>query len=158
MIEKNQNTVPTKSPLTLKEFVEDNDKLLTAMGVMGALAAFFATVKNGQYIAFLSVGLLFVLYIELYKGLYKIRARSDTLSLFITIATGFPVAIYIFIAQTYWENFRGYFVPLTSVAAIGLLIPRLKRKFGNKKWIIIYILIVAIFLVIYEILLFKFLL
>ena len=59
MSETKQTPVSTtRKSTTLKEFIDDNDKLLTAIGVMGALAAFFSTVKNGEYLAFLSFGML----------------------------------------------------------------------------------------------------
>lgn len=152
MSENSQKTELQKK-ISLKDFVEANEKLITAIGVMGALAAFFTVATNGQYIAFLSVGLLLVLYVEFYNELNKLRGRSATLLLFTTIATGFPFAICLFMAQTYWENFKDYFVPVGTVAAFSLLMPSLMNKFGRKKSIAIFVTILAIFMISYEILL-----
>jgi hypothetical protein len=75
---------PTKRT-TLKEFINDNDKLLTAMGVMGALAALFTTVKDGQFLSFLAFAMLLVLDIELVHTFYKSRGWSETLIIFETL-------------------------------------------------------------------------
>jgi hypothetical protein len=76
-IEKKPSPLPEKKR-PLKEFVDENDKLLTSIGVMGAIAAFFTTVTGGELIAFLSFALMLVLDVELVRLLYKKKDTSAT--------------------------------------------------------------------------------
>ena len=47
------NLAPTTiKKISLKDFINDNDKLFTAIGVVGALAALFTTIKDGQALSF----------------------------------------------------------------------------------------------------------
>jgi hypothetical protein len=89
---------------TLKEFIDENDKLLTAMGVMGALAALFTTVKNGQYLAFLAFTMLLVLDVELVRSfyaLYKIRGWGETLIIFDTLLEFLIGGVGLYVVTTY---------------------------------------------------------
>ena len=150
MSETKQTPVSTtRKSITLKEFINENDKLLTAIGVMGALAAFFTTVNNGEYLAFLSFAMLLVLYSELYKSLFRVKNSEGTMYLFQYISMGFPVVVGIFMAETYTNYFKTYFLPLIITVAFSSLIPVLKRKFSRKTSLIIYTVVIIIFILAY---------
>ena len=150
MSETKQTPVSTtRKNTTLKEFINENDKLLTAIGVMGALAAFFTTVKNGEYLAFLSFAMLLVLFAEFYKSLYRVKYSEGTMYLFQYISMGFPVIVGIFMAQTYTNYFGTYFLPLIITVALSSLIPVLNRKFSRKTSLIIYTVAIIIFILAY---------
>ena len=117
--QKKPNSLPEKKR-PLKEFIDDNDKLLTSVGVMGAIAAFFTTVKGGELIAFLSFALMLVLDIELVRLLFKRTEMSATLTAFQFLSQAFPSAIGIFLIQTYPNYFISYFAPIViSLASIS---------------------------------------
>jgi hypothetical protein len=118
MSETSNVSSPTPTKRTsLKEFINDNDKLFTAIGVMGALAALFTTLKNGQYIAFLSFAMLLVLNVELMINLHKTKGMSETLIIFQVFFESFIAAIAVFIFVTYPSYF-----PLLISAPVGIFI------------------------------------
>jgi hypothetical protein len=120
---------------TLKEFIDDNDKLLTAMGVMGALAALFTTVKDGQFLAFLAFAMLLVLDVELVHTFYKTRGGSETLIVFESLLEVFMVGIGEFMWMTYPTYFEYQFSAIIVGITLGWLsikaYKRLKR--GSSK-------------------------
>jgi len=79
----------------LKEFIDENKKLLTAIGVMGALAALFTPLKNGEFVSFISFAMLIVLYAEFISSLFKVRGPNPNL-------VCFPIC-YNGVFQCYWH-------------------------------------------------------
>lgn len=132
--EKNPSSTP-KERISLKEFIDTNDKLVTALGVMGALAALFTTVKNGQYLAFLAFFMLLALDVELVRSFYKSRGRgwSETLILFETILELFIAGIGIFIIQTYLVYVERVLYPLLSGFLAYWVAIRFYRRQKKKK-------------------------
>jgi hypothetical protein len=149
MSQSKETTVSKNQNITLKGFIEDNEKLLTAIGVMGALAALFANVANGQYVAFLSFVMLLVLYAELYRALWNIHSSKETMSLFKYVAFIFPTAVCIFLSQTYWSYFKNWFMPLIVTEVLYLLVPALRKSFSRKTSFVVYMAIIIIFIITY---------
>jgi hypothetical protein len=134
--------------ISLTQFVEENEKLITAIGVMGVLAALFANVKNGEYVCFLSFALLLVLYAELYKSLFKIDAHG-IMFLFQWIAWSFPVAVGIFMAQTYWSYFKSFFVTAFLMVACVSVVPYVVRRPHKKllfiTWCCVFVAVMLVY-------------
>jgi hypothetical protein len=136
---KTNNQEPEKNPsstpigrLSIREFIDINDKLLTAMGVMGALAALFTTVKNGQLLAFLAFAMLLVLDVELIRSFYSlrgVRGWSETLIIFETLLEFLIGGIALFIIQTYTLYFMEYLLgPIFGIAIAWYFLVRRKKK------------------------------
>jgi hypothetical protein len=139
MSKKKQKTVPKSQEIaTFKVFIKENETLITAIGVMGALAAFFSTMPNGFgiYPALIAFAMLLVLCAELTKSLFAIRRCEETLSLFKMLSILFPSAVFLFIVESFWNQitFRTWFLPFVLMEGIYLVIPRKKiqcKKISN---------------------------
>jgi len=110
------NPVPTLKKVTLKDFINDNDKLFTAIGVVGALAALFTTIKDGQALSFFAFVLLVVLDLELWGAFPKRTKLSWNLQIFqfVSQVLLFSIAIYI------WNNYRSFAKPYLGLLIYGL--------------------------------------
>lgn len=123
-----------KKRASLKDFIDENDTLLTAMGVMGALAALFTTVKNGQYLAFLSFAMLLVLDVELVRSFYVNKGWGgwgETLIVFEFLLEGFILGIGVFIFTTYPSHLPFLVGPVASVTSVWLLL-KAKRRLNRR--------------------------
>jgi hypothetical protein len=111
-----KNLLEPKGRITLKEFIDENDKLLAAMGVMGALAALFTKVQGGEYLASLAFMMLLILDVELVLSFYKSRGRgwSRILIIFETFLEFLIVGVGEFILRTYPAYFEGQFLPIIA--------------------------------------------
>jgi hypothetical protein len=58
-----QNAGPEEQPLT--DFITKHEKIITVIGIFGALTAFFASLKNGAILVIFSYLLFFLLCLEL---------------------------------------------------------------------------------------------
>lgn len=123
----------TKKRVTLKEFINDNDKLITAIGVMGALAALFTTVKNAEILAFSAFTMLLVLDFELLMCSYRIRSQSETLIVFQGLFQIFLIFVGVFLANAYPNYIEWLLTPMIIGIAIGWLALRLGRRIKNRK-------------------------
>jgi hypothetical protein len=117
--------------ITLKDFINENDKLFTAIGVMGALGAFFTTIKNGELLSFLSFLLLFILDVQLIMLIPKTRDSSASLVVFQVFFQIFLAAIGLYIIQQYPKYLILIIPSITGVATAGAYII-LKRKHSRK--------------------------
>jgi hypothetical protein len=69
--------------LSLKEWIDDNEKLLTVTGVFAALTAYFSTLKEPyNYTGILSFGLFLLLLIEVWLSIPKLSYCALRLKLF----------------------------------------------------------------------------
>jgi hypothetical protein len=125
--EKKPNLLPRKR-VELKDFINDNDKLLASIGIMGALAAFFTTIKGGTFIAFLAFALMLVLDVELVRMHFKIVGVSMTMFAFEFLSQLLPSAIGVFLLQAYPLYFTEYFAPLLIV-----LVSLASRNFFSRR-------------------------
>lgn len=132
---QDKQITPPRKKLSLKEYIDDNDKLLTAMGVMGGLAAFFTTVKDGQYLAFLSFAMLLVLDVELIIEFYKNKPWDSTLILFETFLEGFVGAIVRFMMVTFPSYFEEWLFPIIAfllLVTLGFSVIRIVQRKRKK--------------------------
>ena len=147
---KTPSPVQSTNRKTLKIFIDENDKLLTAIGVMGALAALFTTVKNGEYLAFLSFLLLLILDFQLIMLTPKIRDSAISLVVFEIVLQVFFIAILEYIIQQYPK----YFV-LFIQGGEGLVVVSgyylLRRKYSRRTSVVVagilYVTLTLIYLV-----------
>jgi hypothetical protein len=138
---------------TLRQFLKDNEPLLTALGVTGALAGFFTSFTNdyGIYPALISFAMFLVLAVELEKSLFGVRNIEETFRVFKYLTFLLPPAVFMFIVQSYWQQgmFRAWFLPFLVIEAVALTIPATRKKFGNKIGFAVFMGSIIIFLVIY---------
>ena len=87
---QNQQSQQTdESKLTLEQFISENDKVLTVIGVFIALAAFWLTLPLktiSTFLAFLCIIATFPLFFELYKKLFSAKGTLN-LTIFTNIFT-----------------------------------------------------------------------
>jgi hypothetical protein len=123
--EKNLNLEP-KGRISLKEFIDANDKLLAAMGVMGALAALFTKVEGGEYLACLAFIMLLILDVELVLSFYKTRGRgwSQILIIFETFLELLIGGVGLFVLRTYPAYLETQFLPLIASFGACVLVAR----------------------------------
>lgn len=102
MSEKVQTQIPpTKKKVELKAFINENDKLFTAIGVMGALAALFTQLKDAQYLSFTAFVLLLLMDWELFRSFPKSEEASITLTIFEMFSQIFLIGIGIYLYTAY---------------------------------------------------------
>jgi hypothetical protein len=115
---------PTKKRIALKAFINENDKLFTAIGVMGALAALFTRLENAELLSFISFVMLLLLDFELWRTFPKSEEASLTLAVFEWLSQGFLflVAVYLYMAYPLYFRFMSAVVvfSLFAVAFIAL--------------------------------------
>lgn len=101
MSEKAQTQVtPAEKRVSLKAFISENDKLFTAIGVVGALAALFTKLKDAEFLSFLAFVLLLLLDWELWTSFPKSEEASLTLTIFEMFSQMFlfGIGLYLLIA------------------------------------------------------------
>lgn len=147
-------TTQTSSPasiskrITIKEFIDENDKLFTAIGVMGALAALFTTLKNAEVLSLLSFILLLILDWQLIMVFPKMRDSSASLVFFEVFSQAFFGTIGAYIFQQY-PKYLFLIIPSSSglVVAGGFIL--LRRKYSRKISMLVAGVIFAFLMVVY---------
>jgi len=120
---------------TLSDFINDNDKLLTTMGVFGGLTALFTTIENGEVLSFLSFFIFLVLGWELYTRFPNWREwRESTIKLFIfrilSLVLVFGVAVYLLYSYlSYFALSLVYIFFICLFVFEGIIIPKIKNFF-----------------------------
>jgi hypothetical protein len=115
----------------LKTFIDENDKLLTAIGLLGGLAALFTTIKNDEYFSFLSFLLLFILDLQLLMLIPKVRDSSVSLVVFQVVFQVFLSAIGGYIIQQYPKYLILIIPSVNGLVLVGGFI-LLRRKYSRK--------------------------
>ena len=121
---------------TLKEFIEYNYHLLTAIGVFGVLTILFTSIENGQALSFLSFFVFFVLCWELLEpkmvkweewehNTFKLNIFKTLLFLLVISLAFYLVMTYTVYTLAYWVLFTILFV-VTSMAIIVNFLERHK--------------------------------
>ncbi len=128
---KTPSPVQPANRKTLKAFIDENDKLFTAIGVMGALAALFTTIKNGEYLAFLSFLLLLILDYQLILLIPKIKNSSVSLVVFQGVFQAFVSAIFAYIVQQYPKYLILVIPSLDGLVLVGGFV-LLRRKYSRR--------------------------
>lgn len=124
------SSAPPRRKKALKEFINDNDKLFTAIGVAGALAALFTQLKNAELLSFITFLMLLVLDFELWRAFPKSEEASLTLAVFEWLSQGFLFLVAVYLYMTYPLYFRLMSgVVIFSLFAIGFILLDRKYKF-----------------------------
>lgn len=122
---------------TLSDFINANDKLLTTMGVFGALTALFTTIENGEILSFLSFFIFLVLGWELFSRFPKWRKwRESTIKLFIfrilSVVLVFGVAVYLLYSYLTYFVLSLLEISLICLLVFGeIIIPKIKNSLEN---------------------------
>jgi hypothetical protein len=138
------------SKKSLKSFIDENDKMFTAIGVMGALAALFTTLKNGEYLAFLSFVLLYILDFQLLWSMPKIKDSSISLVLFEGFSQVLLGAIAVYVIQLYPKYFVLVIPTITGFMSAALYV-FLRQKHSRKTAAIAAGIVFAVLMVVYYI-------
>ncbi|MGA2310464.1 MAG: hypothetical protein ABSG57_13075 [Candidatus Bathyarchaeia archaeon] len=128
MSDKTQTQIPpAKKRVSLKAFINENDKLLTAVGVMGALAALFTQLKDAEFLSFFAFILLLLIDWELWTSFPKSEEASLTLTIFEMFSQFFLFGIgaYLFIA---YETFVLLLLPLILFGIFAGIFVLLNRR------------------------------
>jgi hypothetical protein len=144
------SSIQSTNRKTLKTFIDENDKLLTAIGVMGALAALFTTLKNGEYLAFLAFLLLYILDYQLVVLIPRIRDSSISLVVFQAFFQAFLGAIGVYIVQQYPKYLIIVIPPVSGSVLVGGFV-LLRRKYSRKISALVAGALFAILMLIYYI-------
>jgi hypothetical protein len=127
--EEVQTQIPqAKKKVTLREFINENDKLFTAIGVVGALAALFTKVENGELLSFISFVMLLVLDFELWRAFPRSEEASLTMAIFEWLLQGFLFLVAVYLYMTYPLYFR-FMVVVAVFSLFALAFIGLDRKF-----------------------------
>jgi hypothetical protein len=89
---------------TLSDFIKENHDLLTAMGVFGGLTALFTRIEPegmGNFLAFWSFTIFFVLSWELYTKFPKLETFNNRLVLFQLLLISLSVTIFLYLLLVY---------------------------------------------------------
>ena len=125
----------TVQKVTLEQWVNEHEKLLTASGVFGALTAYFSQLAgSGKYISFTSLVLFLLLTAEVYITLPWSRA-TIRLELFAYAFCGLLVATAFYFAGLYWHPLlSSTYGPSWLGIAYPLLLAWVYRKLGIFQW------------------------
>lgn len=122
-----------ESPKDLEDFVQQHDKLLTAIGVFAGLTALFTTIETkdmGNLLAFWSFAIFSVLSWELFTKFPQIKSFNNRLVLFqmLTMFLGFCIFLYLIIVYTaYSLVFGSLFAVLFGSAIIAVYVKFAER-------------------------------
>lgn len=112
----------------IRQFVEDNYKLITVVGVFGALSAFLLNIKD-FFSAFLALLIFLILCIELWIALPRSEEASMRLTFFEAIFYIFFLAIFFNIIRFVFESHKDLILlfcvcvilPIYVAITIGLI-------------------------------------
>ncbi|MCJ7425352.1 hypothetical protein MUP01_13970 [Candidatus Bathyarchaeota archaeon] len=148
MPEEMQTQIPeAKKRVTLKAFINQNDKLFTAIGVTGGLAALFTRLEHAELLSFITFIMLILLDFELWRTFPKSEEASFTLAIFEWLSQGFLFLVAVYLYMTYPLYFKGLVVVVVFLlfAGVFILLDRrfklyafFRRVFPEGKWYIAY--------------------
>lgn len=114
--------------VTLREFIEENYRLFTTIGVAGGLTAVFTRLENAEYLAFLSFIMLILLDWELWVAFPKSEEASITLTVFEWLLQIFLFAVGGYICISY-TNYVLALLPVIIFSVLGGVFIILNKKF-----------------------------
>lgn len=115
--------------VSLKEFIDDNYKMLAVMGVLGAIIAFFARIEGYEGSDFLiawSFTAFLLVNWELWKTLDEIPAISWRLVLFGASLLGVFSYVSGYVIFNYWQQVLLLGIPILIVLPIIYLLVRFR--------------------------------
>ena len=115
--------------VSLKEFVDENYRLLAVVGVFGGLTTLFTRLENGEYLASTSFTVFLLLTLELYRTCrkYEFDKESDSLVFFEFLSGLIPLYLAWYIIQTYMDNLLWFWIGVFPIL-FGLAFVRYMQK------------------------------
>jgi len=120
--------------ITLREFIENNYRLFTVIGVLGGLAALFTRLENGEYLAFITFVMLILVDWELWVAFPKSEEASVTLGIFEMFSQIFLATIAIYLYTAY-PTYVTSFLPIMLFAVFAGIFLLLNRKLKTYAYI-----------------------
>ena len=115
--------------VSLKEFVDENYRLLAVVGVFGGMTTLFTRLENAEYLASISFTTFLLLTIELYRTCRKYEFDKESYSLlsFEVLLSLIPVYLAFYIIQTYMDNLLWFWTGVFPIL-FGLAFVRYMQK------------------------------
>ena len=114
--------------VSLKQFIDENYRLFTAMGVTAGLTALFTRLENAEYLVFLSFVMFVLLEIELLLSLKGVKETSYNMALFKLLSLYLLVAVSTYIILFYIDYLPGFLPPLLAIIFGGTILRFLRQK------------------------------
>jgi len=102
-------------------FIDDNYRLITAIGVTAALVALSSRLEHGEFLAFVSLLMLALLDWELFTKIPAPQEASLRLIIFGLLSYMLLVYAGLYVFLFYLENLIWFLIPLFSVLLISAL-------------------------------------
>ncbi len=118
--EEKQLKTKSKKEVSLKQFIEENHKLFTVIGVMGGLAALFTRLQDAEYLSILSFVIMLILDIQLWFGFPRNEEASLSITVFEMFFQIYIFAIGYYLFSAYWGIIKPFFVLIVATALFGL--------------------------------------
>lgn len=148
----NANSSIPKQKVTLKQWVDDNEKILTVTGVFGALAAYFSQLPGyGKNIALTCLVLFIILTAQVFFTFPFSRA-TETLNLFAEVFCFFLIMSGFYFIQRYWHvmlssQYSGLLAGYSYMFILGLVYKKMNvytrvnvyATKHNLKWWIVFL-------------------
>jgi hypothetical protein len=147
-----------KVEVSLKEFIDDNYKMLTVMGVLGAIIALFTRIDMFEGVEFLIVWCFvafLVVNLELLKILYKTSLISWSLIVFGSSLGGILVGVSVYLLSNYWRQIFVLgipiliFIPILYLLVYYTIRKRIEPKKERKYKLLALLLFFIIYIIVY---------
>ncbi|MFA5364056.1 MAG: hypothetical protein WC325_02615, partial [Candidatus Bathyarchaeia archaeon] len=125
---QNESKDKAKKKVTIGDFIEENHKLFTVLGVFGGLTALFTRLENSSYLAAISFVLLILLDFELWIKFPKSEEATFRLRVFEVLLQFLLMAVGLYIVQEY-QDFVFAFMPLIFMIIFGVIFIKLFDRF-----------------------------
>jgi len=109
-----------KEKIDLKSFIEDNYRLLTAIGVFGGLTTLFTRLENASHLTLISFMMFLVLGFEFWRKFPKTFQTTLSLYIFENLSIMLVISVSVYIFGYYFMDLMTY-MPILIVSIVGFL-------------------------------------
>jgi len=124
--------------LTLREFINENYRLFTTMGVVGGLTTLFVRLEEGEYLVAIGFAMFFLLVLELWRAFPKYNESSRMLNAFKILVNSFMVFVGMYVFMFFIEQLYVILITIFIVLYSGVVLRFLQRS-EKTRWIILVI-------------------
>ena len=145
-----------KKQTTLSEFIEDNHKLITTLGVFTALTIFTKTQTTGQIsglLSFLCLSMALLIWVELWRKIP--RPSTFSLQVFEILLSIFVIGLalnYLLEYRRYWPDYLMVLITFVIISGIALVMNRTRilenQFFARRKRFVWFSRLFGLFLII----------
>jgi hypothetical protein len=125
--------------VTLKQWIDDNERLLTVTGVFVALSAYFSQLSGiGRYLVIITFAMSLLLLVEVYSSFPKKGDMSYRLVAFSAALFALVLYMGVYFAETYRTfllESSGIWLWIVYLLVLGLVL----EKTGARKWLAPYL-------------------